>query len=64
MHIWSLTSVEFHEHFWDMVKFSLVFIRFLDKLLRFRGFLHKFMNLKSNYFDEWSETVDLAIKFF
>lgn len=49
MHIWSLTSVEFNEHFWDMVKFSLVFIRFLDKLLRFRGFLHKFMNLKSNF---------------
>lgn len=27
MHIWSLTSVEFNEHFWDMVKFSLVFIK-------------------------------------
>lgn len=27
MHIWSLTSVEFNEHFWDMVKFSVVFIK-------------------------------------
>lgn len=27
MHIWSLTSVKFNEHFWDMVKFSLVFIK-------------------------------------